>query len=136
MGSADHDMNDAKVGSSRLLSISQVQALTGVKKSTLRHWETEFRDFIDSERSNGNQRRFSDNAVDKIQKIRELVEDQGLTLKGVRQRLEKSLVDSKPPPSESDTKLSDNVQQFADLMSDHIMRRLFENQAKQQQEGS
>ncbi len=130
-------MNEAKVGTSRLLTISQVQALTGVKKSTIRHWEGEFREFLESERSDGNQRRFSEDAVDKIQKIKELVEEQGLTLRGVRRRLETGQVElGPPPPLPSRTSSSENVQKFADLMSDHIMRRLFSGQAKAESEGN
>jgi len=113
--------------SGRLLSIGQVTALTGVGKSTLRHWEREFRDFLSSVRTSGNQRRFTADAVQKIEKIKELVEGQGLTLRGVRRKLEqhqpvKETVEiPKPEP-----KIDENLRRLADLMSDHIMKKLLE----------
>ncbi len=121
-------MNETKIGSSRLLSVSQVNALTGVKKSTIRYWESEFKDFLKTTRTEGNQRRFNEDAVSKIGKIKELVEEQGLTLKGVRQRLEGSqLVDQNNEP-DSETPMSKNIREFADLMSEHVMRRLFKGE--------
>ena len=110
----------------QLLSIGQVTALTGVGKSTLRHWEHEFCDFLTSVRTEGNQRRFTTDSVEKIEKIRGLVEDQGLTLRGVRKRLETELRTDKEGEAE-EPKLApdDRLKQFADLMTDHIVRRLF-----------
>ncbi len=111
--------------SGRLFSIGQVTALTGVGKSTLRHWEREFRDFLNSARTRGNQRRFTPDAIEKIEKIKELVEEQGLTLRGVRMRLEKLHVNEKPIEKEQKPEENDRLQHLADLMSEHIIRRLF-----------
>jgi len=111
--------------SGRLYSIGQVTALTGVGKSTLRHWEREFRDFLNSVRTRGNQRRFTPDAIEKIEKIKELVEEQGLTLRGVRMRLEKLHVNEKPIEKEQKPEENDRLQHLADLMSEHIIRRLF-----------
>jgi DNA-binding transcriptional MerR regulator len=112
----------------RLFTIGQVTALTGVGRSTLRHWEREFHEFLDSVRTDGNQRRFTPDAVDRIEKIRELVEDHGLTLRGVKKRLD-TLQESdleNPLPQEVETgETSEQFKMLADLMSDHIMKRLF-----------
>ena len=127
-GNADDRMDQVLDNrSGQLLSIGQVTALTGVGKSTLRHWEREFRDFLSSVRTKGNQRRFTHDAIQKIEKIKELVEDQGLTLRGVRKRLEK--LDQEEELVEipkAEPLVDENVQRLADLMSDHIMKRLFE----------
>jgi len=112
--------------SGRLFSIGQVTALTGVGKSTLRHWEREFHDFLNSVRTRGNQRRFTPDAVEKIEKIKELVEEHGLTLRGVRKRLESVNEDQKPVETESKPESHNRLEQLADLMSEHIIRRLFE----------
>ncbi len=112
--------------SGRLFSIGQVTALTGVGKSTLRHWEREFHDFLNSVRTRGNQRRFTPDAVEKIEKIKELVEEHGLTLRGVRKRLESVNEDQKPAETESKPESHNRLEQLADLMSEHIIRRLFE----------
>lgn len=118
-------MNQANVESARLLTISQVNALTGVKTSTIRHWEKEFREFLDSVRTQGNQRRFSPDAIEKIETIKELVEEQGLTLRGVRRKLGNYSTQLEVEEKSNEPSLPSNVQKLAELVSDHVMRRLF-----------
>ncbi len=114
-------------GGKPLLTVSQVEALTGVGKSTIRHWEREFRDFLESERTSGNQRRFSKGAVQKIEKIKELVEDQGLTLRGVRRQLERTDTEVQTDQDLDPTVFGENVDELSELLSDHIMRQLFKD---------
>lgn len=110
------------------LTIGQVAAATGVGRSTLRHWETEFRDFLTAARTDGNQRRFAPDAAEKVERIRTLVEEQGLTLRGVRKQLEEmTRSEHQPtatgPPSDSNP-LEERARRLADLVSDRLMRRL------------
>ena len=111
--------------SGRLLSIGQVTALTGVGRSTLRHWEREFQDFLESVRSRGNQRRFTPDAVRKIEQIKELVEEHGLTLRGVRRKLEQIQNGGQQPEKEPVPLPDDNLRNLVDLMTEHMLRRLF-----------
>ena len=110
----------------RFLTIGQVAALTGVGRSTIRHWEREFQDFLRSVRTDGNQRRFPADSVDKIEKIKGLVEDHGLTLRGVRTRLEKPKPQTEPEKPDPEIEADDNLKKLADLMSEHLVRRLFQ----------
>ena len=71
------------------LSIGQIASATGVPKSTLRHWEKEFSEFLETAKAPGNQRRFAPDAADKVERIKSLVEEQGMTLRGVRLELER-----------------------------------------------
>jgi DNA-binding transcriptional MerR regulator len=107
------------------LSIGQVTAATGVSKSTLRHWEKEFRDFLDVARTDGNRRYFTPDAIQKVEHIRHLVEEQGLTLRGVRAQLEamtqEPTQERAPPPPVSEEK----ARKLADLVTDNLIRRLF-----------
>ena len=111
--------------SGRLLTIGQVTALTGVRKSTIRHWEREFQDFLMSVRTEGNQRRFSPDAVQKIEKIKTLVEEQGMTLKGVRRLLEVDQQHAQTAPAAEPAQTDVSLQKLAELMSEQIIRRLF-----------
>ncbi|MFC2150710.1 MerR family transcriptional regulator [Calditrichota bacterium] len=104
----------------RLLSIGQVTAITGVGRSTLRHWEKEFGEFLDSVRTEGNQRRFTPDAVKKIEKIKTLVEKDGLTLRGVRKRLETVEAQAEQPEAKAQS-----VDQLATLVSEHVIRKIF-----------
>lgn len=100
-------------------------ALTGVRKSTIRHWERQFDDFLQSVRTEGNQRRFTPDAVTKIEKIKELVQEQGLTLRGVRLKLEGSQRVAVNVEPTHDPKSDSSMRKLADLMSEHVIRRLF-----------
>jgi len=72
----------------QLYSISQVNALTGVPKPTLRFWEKEFKDFLEPERTQGNQRRYNEDSVELIQRINYLVKVEGYTIEGAKKKLE------------------------------------------------
>ncbi len=115
MNQVDQDQN------ARLLSIGQVTAITGVGRSTLRHWEHEFSEFLDSVRTKGNQRRFTPDAVRKIEKIKTLVEKDGLTLRGVRMKLEQ-ITEPATVQTEVVRVPNDRMIKLADLVSEHVIR--------------
>ena len=71
-----------------LYSISQVNALTGVPKPTLRFWEKEFKEFLEPQRTSGNQSRFNEDDVEKVKQINHLVKVEGLTPEGAKRKLE------------------------------------------------
>jgi len=108
-----------------LFSISQVNALTGVPKSTIRFWEKEFGDYLAPLRSIGGQRRYTRETVERIEKINRLVNQEGYTLEGARRRLE-------PEPSaatvvrESDSDTPVSINDLAVTMSDYLLQKLFE----------
>ncbi len=103
-----------------LYSISQVNAITGVGTPTIRKWENAFRDYLDVVRTRGGQRRFNQEAVDKIEFLKRLIYEEGLSLEGARRRLEKmekpedQVGDSDPP-----------MEQLAELVTDLLLRKLF-----------
>ena len=121
-------MNKIKNDHQGGLTIGQVAAATGVGRSTLRHWENEFRDFLAAARTDGNQRRFAPDAADRVEKIKMLVEEQGLTLRGVRNELERATFGASSTvvkePAEPGNPLEEKARRLADLVSDRLMRRL------------
>lgn len=112
-----------KDGASEVLySISQVNALTGVPKSTIRFWEREFKDFLVPLRTIGNQRRYDRNTVEMIEKINRLVNIEGYTLDGARRQIQSADRYGKPSDDNSDEKLNE----LAETMSDYLLRKMFE----------
>ena len=103
-------------------SISQVNALTGVPKSTIRFWEKEFVDFLIPLRTTGNQRRYDRETVDVIQNINRLVNQDGYTLEGARQQLANE--NGKKTESEIDSEM--NLSELAETMSDFLLQKMFE----------
>ena len=84
-------MPEAPANLNHLYSISQVNALTGVPKPTLRFWEKEFSAYLEPLRTSGNQRRYNEQIVDTIRRINHLVKVEGYTLEGAKKKLESTL---------------------------------------------
>ncbi len=106
----------------KLFSISQVNAITGVPKSTIRFWEKEFQEFLAPLRTDGNQRRYDERTVDIIKKIDHLVNTDGFTLDGARRQLNGQMSRTKSPPDSQDRRLDE----LAETMSDYLLQKLFE----------
>jgi len=109
-------------------SIGQLANATGVPKSTMRHWEREFRDFLETARLPGKERRFAPDAAEKVERIKTMVEDQGLTLRGVRLELERmqqrsEMADGPPPVNNP---IEDKARRLADMVCERLARRLME----------
>lgn len=109
------------------LSIGQVAAATGVSRSTLRHWEHEFRDFLETAKgADEDSRRFAPDAIQKIDHIRTLVEEQGLTLRGVRLQIEKLHgSESGLSPPEDEDPIRRKAKDLADRVTDRLLTKLF-----------
>jgi len=103
-----------------LYSISQVNALTGVSTPTIRKWETTFRDYLNVVRTRGGQRRFNDDSVEKIETLKKLIYEEGLSLEGARLRLEK--VESSDIEIED---LDQNIEKLSEMVTDMLLRKLF-----------
>jgi len=103
-----------------LYSISQVNALTGVSTPTIRKWETAFRDYLAVVRTSGGQRRFNQDAVDKIEMLKRLIYEEGLSLEGARKRLDTSdEVDAPEVP------VDDTFDKLSEMVTDLLLRKLF-----------
>jgi len=105
-----------------LYSIGQVNAITGIPKSTIRFWEKEFSDFLVPLRSVGNQRRYDTKAVKTLKMINQLVNEYGFTLEGARRKLQTLGIE----PSDSMDGTEDRLDALADTMTDMVLHRLFE----------
>lgn len=69
------------------LTISDVHRKTGIPVTTLRFYEKELPDFFDVEKTTGGHRRYSETSVTQFQMIRRMVEQDGLRLGQIRERL-------------------------------------------------
>ncbi len=71
-----------------MLTIDQISQITGVHKSTLRHWEKSFDGFLKPSRTQSNRRKYSLEDLDRVKAIKYLLEHEHLTAYGVRLRLQ------------------------------------------------
>ena len=113
-------MNFTKASEEILYSIAQVNAITGVAKPTIRFWEKEFKDYLNPLRTEGNQRRYTRNDIELIERINHLVRQEGFTLEGARRKLEAETVTESPGvlPNEF------QMEKLADTMSDYLLKRI------------
>ena len=70
-----------------MLNIDQVSTLTGVKKTTLRYWEKEFKEFLQPQRTDTNRRQYTMDDVKKVEKLRHLIEEEKYKSIGVKMKL-------------------------------------------------
>jgi DNA-binding transcriptional MerR regulator len=102
-------------------SIGQVFALTGVPKSTLRFWEKEFAVFLQPQRTEGKQRRYTQIEVETIRTINHLVSVEGYTLDGVRRKL-RVLQEQTPAPARAS---KEKLNELAESMSEYLLKKVF-----------
>ncbi len=104
-----------------LYSISQVNALTGVSTPTIRKWESAFKDYLKVARTQGGQRRFNDEAVEKIETLKKMIYEEGLSLEGARKRLENIQIDHVKTENIGEQ----DIEKLADMVTDLLLRKLF-----------
>jgi DNA-binding transcriptional MerR regulator len=73
------------------LTIGEVSDLTGVPIHTLRYWETEFNGYFSPIRTSGRQRRYNEDAVGKVQEIKNLLKEEKYSIAGARQVLSRKV---------------------------------------------
>ncbi|MDR0355128.1 MAG: MerR family transcriptional regulator [Deltaproteobacteria bacterium] len=73
------------------LTIGEVSDLTGVPIHTLRYWETEFNGYFSPLRTSGRQRRYNEEAVDRVIMIKSLLKEEKYSIAGAKQVLDRQL---------------------------------------------
>ena len=104
-----------------LYSISQVNALTGVSTPTLRKWESAFREYLQVVRTSGGQRRFNQEAVEKIELLKQLIYEEGLSLEGARMRLERLEFSE----LEQEINADPTIEKLSEMVTDLLLDKLF-----------
>jgi len=67
-----------------LLSIKEASRLTGVPAYTLRFWEKEFNEFLKPPKTEGGQRRYDENSLKVVNRIKSLVDEEKYSVAGAR----------------------------------------------------
>lgn len=70
------------------LTLKQVTTILQVEPSTVRFWEKEFDEFLEQPEYKGQRKRFNQNSLDTLYKIKDLLQIEQYTIKGARRRLE------------------------------------------------
>ncbi len=73
--------------------IQEVSEKLQVPKSTIRYWETEFSDLVRPKRTNGGQRRYSNEDIDKLRQIKNILYRKNRTIAEARNILRKGNAD-------------------------------------------
>jgi len=69
------------------VGIGTASRLTDVEVHTLRYWEDEFRGLLDPIRTEGGQRRYRPQDIELVNRIKNLLREEMLTIPGARRRL-------------------------------------------------
>ncbi len=113
--------------SERLYSIKEASELTDVPPHTLRFWERKIPGFLKPVRTDGGQRRYTSECLDKIRKLDYYVNHKGLTLVGARRMIEEGLEPDSTEKELKDKILADKrVRQAVDEIVDLIRRKILD----------
>ena len=93
-------------------SIGQVAEMAGVAQSTLRYWETVI-DVLKPQKTAGGSRRYNKQTVELILLVKNLLHDQGLTIKGANLYLEKNRSNDNPDPASEPMAVRNNQNNVA-----------------------
>ena len=86
---------------SRLYKIGEVCRLADVQPYVLRYWETEFPSLAPN-KSGGGQRLYTQNEIDVILRIKQLLYSEGFTIAGAKKKLEAELAEGPVAPTASE----------------------------------
>ena len=102
----------------RYFTIGEVSELCGVKPHVLRYWEHEFTQLKPIKRR-GNRRYYQHNEVLLVRKIRRLLYQEGFTISGARNYLERMLLDAAEGKADALTaaQIRAELQAILDLLS-------------------
>jgi DNA-binding transcriptional MerR regulator len=112
-------MSNLSKAQCKTYSIGQVHAITGIPKPTIRFWEKEFDEYLIPERTCGNQRRYDEEMIARLEKINFLVKVQGYTIDGAKRKIEllDKAIDQKPSKDS-------RMHTLAQAMSDYLLKRM------------
>jgi len=77
-------MNDSHQG---WLSIREASEKSGLPAATIRYYDQQFEDYLGVARGPGRRRLFGPDSLEKLENIKRLLKDEGLSLRQARQRL-------------------------------------------------
>jgi DNA-binding transcriptional MerR regulator len=112
-------MPDVEIPKRALFKASEVCEIASVQPYVLRSWETEFPD-LGVSKGNGGSRLYRRADVERVLRIKQLVFSDGLTLAGVRRRIE---ADAPPAPGEGD---ATPLKELQELLGRDARERLME----------
>ena len=70
-----------------LLGIGDVSKICGVPVHTIRYWEREFSDYLHPTRTQGKQRRYTDNDIKRILRVKTLLWSEKFSIRGAKRIL-------------------------------------------------
>lgn len=108
MGRSNAELTE--IPDKKYFKIGEVCQLTGVKAHTLRYWESEF-SIIKPQRVGSQQRLYRRTDVENILRIKKMVEEDGMTLAGIRKSLARRPKDDMYCPSLTDHNLVSEIKQ-------------------------
>lgn len=105
-------MSTASTDSQNMLGVKQVAEMTSLPPATIRYYDQQFEEYLGVRRGPGRRRLFTPEAVARIEEVRRLLKDEGLSIRQARARLSGSSqtpVKESPPANEEVARLRTEV---------------------------
>ena len=122
-----HDERSEGGAEERLYSIKETSELTDIPPHTLRLWERKIPGFLRPVRTEGGQRRYTGECLEKIRKLDYYVNGKGLSLVGAQRMIEEGHAVGESPELElrekilADKRVRQAVEEIADLIRKKIL---------------
>lgn len=107
-------MANDKSGEQGLFTVAQVAEKTGIAASTIRYYDQQFEEYLALKRGAGRRRLFDEEAIERLEKVRVLLKDKGLSVRQTRQ----SLAGGETPVDSNDRIIE--LEQRIDTLENHV----------------
>ncbi len=74
-----------------LIGIGDASRILDVAPHTLRYWEKEFDFFLEPVRTEGRQRRYDDESLHRLERVKVMLKDEGYSIAGAKKILQKEM---------------------------------------------
>ena len=77
----------SRISPEKKFTSSEISAQLKIPRSTLRYWEKEFADFIQTQETSGKHRRYGPREIEVLKEIKELLDVKKYTIAGAKRRM-------------------------------------------------
>lgn len=123
----------AQISLGEKISIGDAARVLGVPAHTLRYWEKEFEFYINPDRTEGGQRRYSEESLGRFQIVKSMLKNEGYSIAGARRVLSRqNSSDAIPAPivGEESNSRRELIKRLSDLIQREVLDAIYVGSAR------
>lgn len=115
------------------ISIGDAARILGVPAHTLRYWEKEFGFYINPDRTEGGQRRYSEESLGRFEVVKSMLKNDGYSIAGARRVLSRKNQGELPeltPAQEQSATRHELIKRLSDLIQREVLDAIYVGSAR------